>query len=93
MAVLRLGPGPGEADKKWTDKRVSAETPKKAIKCDMCSGINGGPACVRLPDRGRDPRFAGRVPDSSEDGTKQLRHHYGTNTKQQGAEQGLGQGD
>jgi len=41
------GPGPGEADKKWTEKRVSAETPKKAIKCDMCSGINGGPACVR----------------------------------------------
>jgi cGMP-dependent protein kinase 2 len=41
------GPGPGEADKKWTDKRVSAETPKKAIKCDMCSGISGGPACVR----------------------------------------------
>ena len=41
------GPGPGEADKKWTEKRVSAETPKKAIKCDMCSGIEGGPACVR----------------------------------------------
>ena len=41
------GPGPGEADKKWTEKRVSAETPKKAIKCDMCSGIAGGPACVR----------------------------------------------
>jgi cGMP-dependent protein kinase 2 len=41
------GPGPGEADKKWTEKRVSAETPKKAIKCDMCSGIDGGPACVR----------------------------------------------
>jgi CRP-like cAMP-binding protein/thioredoxin reductase/Fe-S-cluster-containing hydrogenase component 2 len=41
------GPGPGEADKKWTEKRVSAETPKKAIKCDMCSGISGGPACVR----------------------------------------------
>ena len=41
------GPGPGEADKKWTEKQVGAETPKKAIKCDMCSGINGGPACVR----------------------------------------------
>jgi Fe-S-cluster-containing hydrogenase component 2 len=26
---------------------VSAETPKKAIKCDMCAGIDGGPACVR----------------------------------------------
>lgn len=41
------GPGPGEPDQKWTDKRVSSETPKKAIKCDMCSGIEGGPACVR----------------------------------------------
>ena len=41
------GPGPGEADAEWTEKRVSAETPKKAIKCDMCAGIDGGPACVR----------------------------------------------
>lgn len=41
------GPGPGEPDKKWTDGKVSSETPKKAIKCDMCSGIEGGPACVR----------------------------------------------
>jgi Fe-S-cluster-containing hydrogenase component 2 len=41
------GPGPGEADPRWTEKRVGAETPKKAIKCDMCSGIDGGPACVR----------------------------------------------
>ena len=41
------GPGPGEPDQKWTDKRVSSEVPKKAIKCDMCSGIEGGPACVR----------------------------------------------
>jgi CRP-like cAMP-binding protein/Fe-S-cluster-containing hydrogenase component 2/thioredoxin reductase len=41
------GPGPGEPPKKWTEARVSPETPKKAIKCDMCSGISGGPACVR----------------------------------------------
>jgi thioredoxin reductase/CRP-like cAMP-binding protein/Fe-S-cluster-containing hydrogenase component 2 len=41
------GPGPGEPDSKWTDGKVSSETPKKAIKCDMCSGIEGGPACVR----------------------------------------------
>ncbi len=41
------GPGPGEADEAWTEKRVSSETPKKAIKCDMCAGIDGGPACVR----------------------------------------------
>jgi CRP-like cAMP-binding protein/Fe-S-cluster-containing hydrogenase component 2/thioredoxin reductase len=44
------GPGPGEADAKWAKKHKSksgAEAPKKAIKCDMCSGIDGGPACVR----------------------------------------------
>ena len=42
------GPGPGEADEKWAKKKKSGvEQPKKAIKCDMCSGIAGGPACVR----------------------------------------------
>jgi CRP-like cAMP-binding protein/Fe-S-cluster-containing hydrogenase component 2/thioredoxin reductase len=45
--MFGFGPGPGEPPKKWTEKRVSAETPKKAIKCDMCAGIRGGPACVR----------------------------------------------
>lgn len=42
-----FGPGPGEPPKRWTEKRVDPETPKKAIKCDMCAGIRGGPACVR----------------------------------------------
>jgi CRP-like cAMP-binding protein/Fe-S-cluster-containing hydrogenase component 2 len=43
------GPGPGEPDKAWTKKhRKPGEAPAKvAIKCDMCSGKNGGPACVR----------------------------------------------
>ena len=41
------GPGPGEADEKWAKKKAVGEAPKKAIKCDMCSGIEGGPACVR----------------------------------------------
>ncbi len=43
------GPGPGEPSKKWRKKHVAegAEQPKKAIKCDMCSGIEGGPTCVR----------------------------------------------
>jgi CRP-like cAMP-binding protein/thioredoxin reductase/Fe-S-cluster-containing hydrogenase component 2 len=46
---LGLGPGPGEPSKKWSKKHQPAgvEIPKKAIKCDMCSGIAGGPACVR----------------------------------------------
>ena len=53
-----LGPGPGEPNKKWTEKRVSPETPKKAIKCDMCSGIEGGPACVRACPTGAAIRVA-----------------------------------
>ncbi|MFA5967803.1 MAG: cyclic nucleotide-binding domain-containing protein [Sphingomonas sp.] len=44
-----LGPGPGEPSRKWrkSHTRAGVELPKKAIKCDMCSGIEGGPACVR----------------------------------------------
>ncbi|MBB4640698.1 cyclic nucleotide-binding domain-containing protein [Rhizorhapis suberifaciens] len=44
-----FGPGPGEPSKKWRykNKTPGVESPKKAIKCDMCSGIDGGPACVR----------------------------------------------
>jgi CRP-like cAMP-binding protein/Fe-S-cluster-containing hydrogenase component 2/thioredoxin reductase len=43
------GPGPGEPSKAWRKKNAvpGVEQPKKAIKCDMCSGIDGGPACVR----------------------------------------------
>ncbi len=45
---LGLGPGPGEPSKAWRKRNAKgAEQPKKAIKCDMCSGIDGGPACVR----------------------------------------------
>ncbi|MCB2088565.1 MAG: cyclic nucleotide-binding domain-containing protein, partial [Sphingomonadaceae bacterium] len=48
------GPGPGEPSYGWRKKKMEeqeAETGKKpgkfAIKCDMCSGIEGGPSCVR----------------------------------------------
>lgn len=43
------GPGPGEPPKKWSyaNAEPGVEKAKKAIKCDMCSGIEGGPACVR----------------------------------------------
>ena len=47
---LGLGPGPGEPSYAWRKKKAAAsgkETPKVAIKCDMCLGIEGGPACVR----------------------------------------------
>jgi CRP-like cAMP-binding protein/thioredoxin reductase/ferredoxin-like protein FixX len=43
------GPGPGEPPAKWSKKAdpAHAEKAKKAIKCDMCAGQDGGPACVR----------------------------------------------
>ncbi len=47
--LFGVGPGPGEPDKAWriAHKTKGAELPKVAIKCDMCSGKSGGPACVR----------------------------------------------
>ena len=46
--LLGKGPGPGEPSPKWTKKQLGDEKPKKiAVKCDMCKGIAGGPACVR----------------------------------------------
>ncbi|WP_171033088.1 cyclic nucleotide-binding domain-containing protein [Qipengyuania marisflavi] len=48
--LFGAGPGPGEANYSWRKKKAEAEgkeTPKVAIKCDMCSGVTGGPACVR----------------------------------------------
>ena len=56
--IAGLGPGPGEPSRKWIDKRVSPETPKKAVKCDMCAGISGGPACVRACPTGAAIRVA-----------------------------------
>jgi CRP-like cAMP-binding protein/thioredoxin reductase/Fe-S-cluster-containing hydrogenase component 2 len=56
--VTGLGPGPGEPPKGWIEKRVPPETPKKAIKCDMCAGIDGGPACVRACPTGAAIRVA-----------------------------------
>ena len=44
------GPGPGEASYSWRKKAAEkdgGQKAKQAIKCDMCSGIDGGPACVR----------------------------------------------
>ncbi|MFC3099189.1 NAD(P)-binding domain-containing protein [Alteraurantiacibacter palmitatis] len=48
--LLGLGPGPGEASYSWRKKKAAkqgVEQAKLAVKCDMCSGIEGGPACVR----------------------------------------------
>jgi CRP-like cAMP-binding protein/thioredoxin reductase/Fe-S-cluster-containing hydrogenase component 2 len=54
------GPGPGEPDKAWSYKNQpkGVEVPKKAVKCDMCSGQSGGPACVRACPTGAAIRVA-----------------------------------
>ncbi|MDC8012357.1 cyclic nucleotide-binding domain-containing protein [Tahibacter soli] len=43
--LLGLGPGPGEAPVDPKKKKEAKE--KKAVKCDMCKDVGGGPACVR----------------------------------------------
>jgi len=47
--LFGVGPGPGEPDKAWKDANAKkgGGSHKQAIKCDMCSGKKGGPACVR----------------------------------------------
>ncbi|MEO1220007.1 MAG: cyclic nucleotide-binding domain-containing protein, partial [Pseudomonadota bacterium] len=41
------GPGPGEAPYSWRKENADPTVAKKAVKCDMCAGIEGGPSCVR----------------------------------------------
>lgn len=48
--LFGTGPGPGEAPHAWRKQAAEKEggqMEKRAIKCDMCAGIAGGPACVR----------------------------------------------
>jgi Fe-S-cluster-containing hydrogenase component 2 len=61
------GPGPGEPPYKWSKKNMKytgdpaideSLDRKKAIKCDMCAGIDGGPACVRACPTGAAIRIA-----------------------------------
>jgi CRP-like cAMP-binding protein/Fe-S-cluster-containing hydrogenase component 2/thioredoxin reductase len=55
---LGRGPGPGEPSHDWIYANAEGEKRKKAIKCDMCSGIEGGPACVRACPTGAAIRVA-----------------------------------
>lgn len=44
------GPGPGEEvayDELKYDGQPHVDKQKRAVKCDMCKGIEGGAACVR----------------------------------------------
>ncbi|MEY4966124.1 MAG: hypothetical protein RL274_1707 [Pseudomonadota bacterium] len=47
--LFGTGPGPGEPDAEWRKKNADPNVPKPkvAVKCDMCAGKSGGPACVR----------------------------------------------
>ena len=57
--LFGAGPGPGEPSYAWRKKNAQGtEQPKKAIKCDMCTGIEGGPACVRACPTGAAIRVA-----------------------------------
>lgn len=44
LAWLLTGKGPGPGERAPLDTNSSA---KKAVKCDMCKDLSGGPACVR----------------------------------------------
>jgi len=56
--LFGAGPGPGEASYGWRKKNAVGEQAKLAIKCDMCTGIAGGPACVRACPTGAAIRVA-----------------------------------
>ena len=45
--MFGTGPGPGEASYSWRKENAQPGVAKKAVKCDMCAGIEGGPSCVR----------------------------------------------
>ena len=59
--LLGVGPGPGEASYSWRKKTAAKQglaQAKLAVKCDMCLGIEGGPACVRACPTGAAIRVA-----------------------------------
>ena len=45
LAWLLLGSGPGPGGK--AAGPADPQAAKKAVKCDMCKDLDGGPACVR----------------------------------------------
>jgi Fe-S-cluster-containing hydrogenase component 2 len=55
--LMGFGAGPGEDRAAKPDKQAKAAG-KKAVKCDACMGIDGGPACVRACPTGAAVRLA-----------------------------------
>jgi Fe-S-cluster-containing hydrogenase component 2 len=53
--LLGAGPGPGEDRSAAPAKSAGG---KKAVKCDACMGLDGGPACVRACPTGAAVRLA-----------------------------------
>jgi Fe-S-cluster-containing hydrogenase component 2 len=45
--LFGMGPGPGAQAGAGTPLAHDQQAPKKAVKCDMCKDLAGGPACVR----------------------------------------------
>jgi Fe-S-cluster-containing hydrogenase component 2/thioredoxin reductase/CRP-like cAMP-binding protein len=54
--LFGLGPGIGHRDRRAV--KVETSSPKLARKCDMCKGIDGGPACVRACPTGAAARVS-----------------------------------
>jgi Fe-S-cluster-containing hydrogenase component 2 len=44
LSWLLTGRGPAPGERQAVDDKSAA---KKAVKCDMCKDLSGGPACVR----------------------------------------------
>ncbi len=51
--LFGIGTAPGES----ADGKSKEEKKKKAMKCDLCEGLSGGPACVRSCPTGAALRF------------------------------------
>ena len=47
LSWLFFGRGPGPGEDKSAEGLARRTGGKHAVKCDMCKGIDGGPACVR----------------------------------------------
>ena len=47
LSWLMFGAGPGPGESPYDPLKPPPASEKKAVKCDMCKDLKGGPACVR----------------------------------------------